>query len=113
MYTYKATLLRVVDGDTVSLDIDLGLETSRKITIRLHGINTPEMNTEEGKKAKEVLTSLLGQELIVLTLKDRREKYGRYLGILFNNVHNTQDPVSINAQMLQLGIATPYPKEQS
>ena len=82
MYEYRAKLLRVVDGDTVHLEIDLGLETLRKINCRVYGINAPEMNTPEGKAAKIYLAGLLAPDadnLLVRTFKDRTEKYGRYL----------------------------------
>lgn len=83
MYEYKARILKVVDGDTVHIEIDLGLETSRRIVCRLARINAPEMSTPEGLAAKQYLQALLAPDSVggvtVRTIKDRKERYGRYL----------------------------------
>lgn len=52
MYQYHATLARVIDGDTFALDIDLGFHITVRETVRLFGIDCPEIRTEEGKRAK-------------------------------------------------------------
>jgi micrococcal nuclease len=109
MYTYNATLDRVIDGDTVDLVIDLGFDITIKQTVRLNGINTPELHstnpTEKAaaEKAKARLNELLtGQPLIVNTKKDSREKYGRLLAEIF--INNT----SVNQQMLTEGLGVAY-----
>jgi micrococcal nuclease len=88
MYQYKARLVRVVDGDTVVLDIDLGFETTRRITVRLYGVSTPERFSEEGKLSTLATQAFLtGRDLVIETFKDRREKYGRYVAkIVVNDV---------------------------
>lgn len=85
MYEYKAVVLKIVDGDTVDVEIDLGLDVKIKTRLRLYGINAPERFTEEGKKVIERLESLIpaGTEIFVKTIKDKKEKYGRYLGIIY------------------------------
>jgi endonuclease YncB( thermonuclease family) len=81
MYEYRATVERVVDGDTAHFKIDLGLDLSTRMTIRLARLNTPELPTAEGSAARDYLARRLKEgEIILRTLKDRREKYGRYLG---------------------------------
>lgn len=84
MYEYLATIEKVVDGDTLHVTIDLGMDCSVKTTIRINGINAPEMSTDEGRAAKDYASSLLpvGEKVILRTIKDKREKYGRYLGIV-------------------------------
>ena len=47
MYTYKAKLIRIVDGDTIDAEIDLGFDTIVRKRIRLYGINTPETKTKD------------------------------------------------------------------
>jgi micrococcal nuclease len=81
MYEYSCSIIKVVDGDTVDAQVDLGFDISIKLRFRLAWINAPEMNTEEGKAAKLRLMELLPVATIcnVRTLKDKREKYGRYL----------------------------------
>lgn len=61
-YRYKAVCARVVDGDTVQLDIDLGFHVSTGQMIRLHGVNAPEMRTPEGKAARAYMVQLLTPE---------------------------------------------------
>ena len=106
MYEYAATVLKVVDGDTVHLEVDLGLDQSRKLSARLYGINAPELNTAAGKAARQHLTFLLfggdGPRVTVRTYKDRREKYGRYLGTL------VKAGVDVNHQMVEDGHAVVY-----
>ena len=87
MYEYNYKLVRVVDGDTVDIDIDLGFGTwLRKQRIRLMGIDTPESRTrdDEEKKfgilAKEKLQQLLANSRVVKTFKDEKGKFGRVLG---------------------------------
>lgn len=84
LYTYRATVVRVVDGDTVDLLLDLGFAILFKHSCRLNGINAPEHGTPAGDAAKARLTTLLpdGTPLIVATVKDKLEKFGRILGTL-------------------------------
>ena len=73
--------------------------------VRLAGINAPELSTPEGKRAKARLQELLPQtaSVIVCTRKDKREKYGRYLGTIID-----QDGHEINQRMILEGHAVPY-----
>ena len=87
MYSYKMKLLRVVDGDTVDVDIDLGFGIwLKKQRIRLRGIDTPESRTRDlvekqfGLLAKEKLESLLTSLGTLTTFKDEKGKFGRILG---------------------------------
>ena len=104
MYEYEATLERVVDGDTIVLMIDLGFETYERKTVRLARINAPEMSTDAGKAAKAYLVGLLGPDevLTVRTIKDRKEKYGRYLVEVIGSHGN------VNDAMLMAGHAVEY-----
>jgi micrococcal nuclease len=118
IYIYKAELVRVVDGDTVDLIIDLGFDTLRKERFRLYGIDAPEMNTAEGKEAKKWLIGVLTQygaiyvQTIQLETKAKRDKYGRFLAVLYNELptlvpimREPMHPSSINAQMIEAGHA--------
>ena len=87
MYEYKAVVNRVVDGDTLDLNVDLGFKIMYKIRVRLYGIDTPEIfhpscdaERDHGREAKEFVKSkVLGKEVILRTMKDKTGKYGRYL----------------------------------
>jgi micrococcal nuclease len=87
MYEYKFNLLRVVDGDTVDVDIDLGFGIwMRKQRIRLNGVDTPESRTRDleekkfGLLAKEKLIQLLANSRVIRTFEDEKGKFGRVLG---------------------------------
>jgi micrococcal nuclease len=118
IYIYKADLIRVVDGDTVDLMIDLGFDTFRHERFRLYGIDAPEMNTPEGKDAKAWLIGVLGPygaiyvQTIQLSTKAKRDKYGRFLAVLYDELptlvpimREPIHPASINAKMVTEGHA--------
>ncbi len=83
LYTYKAQVERIIDGDTLVCMIDLGLKTKTRQKLRLRGINCPEMTTKRGKYVKDYVRKLLGKQdyIIVKTYKD--DKYGRMLADVF------------------------------
>ena len=119
IYIYKAELIRVVDGDTVELMIDQGFSNFTKQTMRLYGIDAPEMNTAEGKEAKAWLIGILGPydaiyvQTIQLSTKAKRDKYGRFLAVLYDDLGDIRKGLpketlvleSINAQMIEAGHA--------
>ena len=89
MYRYKVKVTRVVDGDTVDVDIDLGFGmTYKKQRVRMKGIDTPESRTRDlvekkfGLASKEFLKSQLKDQKIELVSHDKG-KFGRILGELF------------------------------
>lgn len=90
MYEYRAKVLRVIDGDTLHLAIDMGLETTRLITVRLYSINCPEMRDIPAGPWAKIYTEEWVKDhadadgyVQVHTIKDKKEKYGRYLAIIF------------------------------
>ncbi|HEC72053.1 MAG: thermonuclease family protein [Candidatus Thorarchaeota archaeon] len=93
LYFYKATVRRVVDGDTVDLDVDLGMKCHVHERIRFNNFDAPETygvkkDSEEyqrGLAAKIELQTLLpvGREVFVKTFKDKTGKYGRYIAQIF------------------------------
>jgi micrococcal nuclease len=111
MYHYKIKKInKVIDGDTVDLDLDLGFNVTITQRVRLKDINAPEIRTldlEEKKKgiiAKNWLEDKLSRtgEWVIETYKE--DKYGRILGVLYY----VGDPVTINEMMLNEEIAIPY-----
>ena len=87
MYEYRTKVVRVIDGDTVDVDIDLGFGVwLRKSRIRLLGVDTPESRTRDkeekkyGLAAKAFLKKSLGTNPILKTTKDGKGKFGRILG---------------------------------
>jgi micrococcal nuclease len=114
MYEYHVkNLSKVVDGDTIDVDIDLGFDISFSSRVRLAGIDTPESRTSDkaekslGLEAKEYLKYKLkdAKSITIKTEKmDSSEKYGRILGWIFVD---GQD-VSVNQQMIDDGYAWGY-----
>lgn len=111
MYEYKVKeVVKVVDGDTIDVIIDLGFDLSKKERVRLAGIDTPESRTRDldekklGLEAKEYLSTNLSNanDLMISTKKDG--KYGRMLGTIYIN----DDIVSMNRQMIDKGYAWEY-----
>lgn len=108
LHAYSAEIVRVVDGDTVVADIDLGFHTWRRGEwLRLAGINAPEPrgeSREDGRRSTAALVALLDKKsTIVCTLDDARGKYGRYLAWIF--VEGPDLGVSVNTHMVRLGFA--------
>ncbi|MBA3875611.1 MAG: nuclease [Anaerolinea sp.] len=107
MYEYRAEVLRVLDGDTIYARVDLGLDVQTTLTLRLAGIDAPELPTVEGVAAKAHLAGLIGlpenSQVMIRTQKDKRERYGRYLATLIR-----ADGLDINAQMITDGHAVAY-----
>ena len=111
MYQYRIKKFnRVIDGDTVDLDIDLGFSITISHRIRLKDIDAAETRTKdleekaEGIKARLWLEKELSREgeWIIDTYKE--DKYGRILGSLYL----IGDPVTVNEKMLNEGIVKPY-----
>lgn len=111
MYQYKVSIVKVVDGDTVDVDIDLGFGTVlKKQRVRMMGIDTPESRTRDlvekkfGKAAKKHLKKLLEEAESISLISHDRGKFGRILGTLIAH-HNEGHPVygievNINEQMI-------------
>ena len=107
MYTYKAKLDRVIDGDTVDAHIDLGFDITIHKRIRLAGIDSPESRTRDleekarGLAAKNKLIELLDDGNFILESKEVG-KYGRVLGTLHIN------DININDTLVKEGFAVEY-----
>ena len=106
-YKYRAKVTDVYDGDTITVDIDLGFDlTLNGQKIRLYGINTPEVKGEEreqGLVVRDWLRSqILGQSILLETIKDKRGKFGRMLGLIHYNGS------IINQVMIDKGYAVEY-----
>jgi micrococcal nuclease len=114
MFEYRVKqVTKVVDGDTIDVDIDLGFSISYSQRLRLAGIDTPESRTTDkfektlGIESKDYLKHKLkdSKDIVVKTEKpDSSEKYGRILGWVYVD-GNTK---SINEQMIEDGYAWSY-----
>ena len=117
VYEYSCKVLRVVDGDTVDVDIDLGFGVwMHKERIRLYGIDTPESRTRDleekkyGLIAKEQIKSFMpvGSTQTLVTVKDKAGKFGRILGKFLIYDKKTEAQMTINDWMLREHHAVAY-----
>ena len=111
MYEYGCKVTRVVDGDTIDVDLDLGFDIIYKCRVRLYAIDTPESRTRNkdekvrGKLAAKFLQDAIsnGKHVILQTqLKDSKGKFGRVLASVI------VDGININQQMITNHMAVRY-----
>ena len=107
MYEYRAFVRKVYDGDTVTVDIDLGFDVVLKSQkIRLLGINAPEVRGSqrpEGLKSRDALREKIGSKWVsIKTQKDKKGKYGRWLGVIYI------DEACVNDWLIKEGHAEAY-----
>ena len=81
MFDYYATVIKVIDGDTIDLAVDLGFHVGVSIRVRLMGVDAPEVSTAEGKVVRDRLRTELpiGTKVEIHTEKYPGDKYGRWL----------------------------------
>ena len=112
MYQYRARVNRVIDGDSVVLDIDLGFDVwMNNQSIRIYGIDTPESRTKDidekarGLMSKKRLEDLLtvGEIVTVNTYKDQGGKFGRILARITNS-----EGVDVGKSLIDEHLAVPY-----
>ena len=117
MYEYRCKVARVVDGDTVDVDIDLGFGVwMHKERVRLYGIDTPESRTRDleekkyGLIAKEHIKSFMpvGSMQTLVTVKDKAGKFGRILGKFLIYDKTTDAQMTINDWMIREHHAVAY-----
>ena len=111
MHEYKSKVTKVVDGDTIKCDIDLGFDiVLSNQTIRLYGIDTPESRTKDleekfyGNISKQFLNDYCpkGSYITLRTHLDKKGKFGRILGEIIVN------KVNLNEQMIEENLAVKY-----
>ena len=97
MYNYKISPLRVIDGDTIDAEIDLGFDVKIKKRIRFMGINTPESRTRDleekarGLAAKDRVKNILEENIDFELHSEELGKFGRVLGRIYLNKLDGKD----------------------
>jgi micrococcal nuclease len=123
IHIYQAKIVEVIDGDTFDLMIDLGFNTFAKERMRLYGIDAPEMRTQAGKDLAWALAmeyplerSIIVQSVEAPRSKQFRDKYGRFLAIIYDAwpiaskaISNGDKiievaPLSLNARLISDGL---------
>ena len=117
MYNYKISLLRVVDGDTIDAEIDLGFDIKVKKRIRFLGMNAPESRTRDldekarGLAAKDRVKALLDGCKNIQLKSHCIGKFGRCLGEIFLDTIDGQEKLtveSLNELLIREGHAVEY-----
>ena len=113
MYEYRCEVVKIIDGDTIRVDVDLGFGIwSRNETVRLYGIDTPESRTRDleekkyGLAAKQFLTNMLDDSGGIKLKSHGKGKFGRILGELWRTTNYADK--SINEYMVEKHHAAPY-----
>lgn len=109
MYEYNAIVTDVYDGDTITVNIDLGFHSwLKKVKIRLYGINAPEVRgdeKEQGKITRDKLREMiLDKSVIIKTYKDKKGKYGRWLAEVC--IEYNDEIININQKLVADGYAS-------
>ena len=115
MFEYRCKLIKVVDGDTIDVDIDLGFGVwLRNQRIRLYGIDTPESRTRDkvekvfGKMAGAFLKEKLGESCTLQTVLDGKGKFGRILGKFIVHDEVTGVDRSVHEIMIRQNLGVEY-----
>jgi len=111
LYFYRAVVESVYDGDTCRVNLDLGFGIWKKREkIRLARINAPELKGDSlaaGRLSRDTLREfILGKNVILETLKDRKGRYGRYIGEIWLETNGNW--ININDEMVKLRMAVKY-----
>ena len=104
-YNYKAIVVNVTSGNSLTAMVDLGFEVWIKVSVKLFGINTDPPNTPNGKLARDRLVELLNDKEFYITSM-HLSKYGRCLDEIIVN------DVNVNEQLIEEGHATVYLKNE-
>lgn len=106
-FTYYASIEKIIDADTYKVNFDLGFKVKWSQTLRLRGLDAPELKTKEGVAAKNFVMSYIKQAQTILVRSFRDDKYGRYLADVFilSPDGDTKKDIYLNNLLLQNGHA--------
>lgn len=116
-YWYSAQVLKVIDGDTLDVMIDLGFNIHHKARVRLYGVNTPESRTKDlaekelGIKAKEFTSdwTTRHREVFIKTIAGKDDKYGRILAQVYSDKDvKSEQTACLNEDIVSSGYARAY-----
>lgn len=105
LFTYYAYIEKVVDGDTLRVQVDLGFGQWTRQYLRLRGIDAPELVTAEGKRAKRFVEFELSAAPYVIITSTRSDKYDRYLADVFYKSASGSGEQFLNNRLLEESLA--------
>lgn len=116
-FWYSADVIKVIDGDTLDLLVDVGFKIHHKIRVRLYGVNTPESRTKDleektlGLKAKNFTQDWATRHphVFIKTIAGKDDKYGRVLAMVYSSEEIKSDSTAcLNEEIVQSGYARAY-----
>lgn len=108
-YRYSAEVLRILDGDTIEVSLDLGFNLRQRMLLRLYGLNAQELHDKNAAKrasafeAKKFVDSHIGGKTVIAETVKPKDKFGRYLC----NVY-LEDGKCLNTLLLDAKLAQPW-----
>jgi len=114
LFDYLCKVTRVVDGDTVDVEIDLGFKVLHRARVRMLGIDTPESRTRNlaekalGLASKARLKELLKGKKTQIVCTKEKGKFGRVLGVIWTIDKVTGEEINVNDRLCEEGHARPY-----
>ena len=97
---YEATVIKVIDGDTIWIKKD-----NNHIKVRLSYIDAPELKQNFGIRSRNFLSNLVLDKMIEVNT-NKKDRYNRHLGEIY--IHNTKESIFVNAKMIKSGNAWVY-----
>jgi len=115
LYHYKAKVNRVIDGDTIDVEIDVGFNFwLHNVKVRFARINAPEtkgQSKEFGLVTKTYVTSLIEHETVILHVLKTDDKYGRILADVYYHNVETDTWINLNQELVEKNLAIPFMTE--
>lgn len=109
VYRYLARVVRVIDGDTVVLDVDLGFHVTLRERFRLARVDAPEQGQIGSDEAVKLLERELSGQPVWILESERADRYGRWLATLYRNDSDTK---SLNERLVDLGAVQLYDRDR-
>lgn len=112
-YLHKAILGRIIDGDTIEVDLDLGMNIRIvNVMVRLVDIDAAEPSAKDEEQQKiafhakaHLAAMLLNREILIETYKDKTDKYGRCLSTVWTKGEDEEEWTNVNEKMVENGYA--------
>ena len=104
LYTYRAVVERIIDGDTLKVRFSLGFGQWHRETLRLRGLDCPELSTKEGVAAKIFVQAYIKEAQTLIVRTSRSDKYDRYLADVFisqGSAPDGENDIYLNNLLLQ------------
>ena len=113
MYEYKCFTIRVIDGNTIDAEVDLGFNVLVRQRIKLHGVKAPDLKSyseadkQRAFESKQRLTELVGKQFYCNTVMNKRGKAGRTLGYVYT-IDENENRIDVNQTLIDEGLAIRY-----